>query len=181
MGLSTAERNRRKRDRKKRDKEVERLREEVQSTAHDSGNDEPFDVEVVYVAEPLAVNSGGEEFEALRLWKEHYDAVVTDDENKLDVPYDQRNIGDERNNDNDIDHDVKEGISKRKMREILRPSVAELKRKVQRPDLVEAHDVTAEFPEFLIRLKAVPGTVPVPRHWGRKRKYLQGKVRIHSF
>lgn len=40
---------------------------------------------------------------------------------------------------------------------------------------VEAHDVTAPDPEFLIYLKGVSGTVPVPRHWGRKRKYLQGK------
>ena len=29
-------------------------------------------------------------------------------------------------------------------------------------------------------LKAVPGSVPVPRHWGRKRKYLQGKRGIEK-
>lgn len=66
-------------------------------------------------------------------------------------------------------------LSKRKLREQLRPTVAELKRRVERPDLVEAHDITSPDPEFLIQLKAAPGTVPVPRHWGRKRKYLQGK------
>ena len=47
--------------------------------------------------------------------------------------------------------------------------------RVARPDLVEAHDITAPDPDFLIQLKSVSGTVPVPRHWGRKRKYLQGK------
>ena len=57
----------------------------------------------------------------------------------------------------------------------MRPSVADLKRRVDRPDLVEAHDITAPDPDFLICLKGHPGTVPVPRHWGRKRKYLQGK------
>jgi len=46
---------------------------------------------------------------------------------------------------------------------------------VRRPDLVEAHDVTAEDPDFLIALKGVSHTTPVPFHWGRKRKYLQGK------
>jgi splicing factor 3B subunit 2 len=51
---------------------------------------------------------------------------------------------------------------------------------VSRPDLVEAHDVTAADPEFLLYLKSVPNTVPVPRHWGRKRKYLQGKRGIEK-
>ena len=41
--------------------------------------------------------------------------------------------------------------------------------------MVEAHDISAPDPDFLIQLKSVSGTVPVPRHWGRKRKYLQGK------
>jgi splicing factor 3B subunit 2 len=67
------------------------------------------------------------------------------------------------------------GLSKRKLREMTRPTIAELKRRVQRPDLVEAHDITANEPEFLIQLKSIPNTVPVPSHWGRKRKYLQGK------
>mmetsp|Transcript_24378 Transcript_24378/g.28727 ORF Transcript_24378/g.28727 Transcript_24378/m.28727 type:complete len:632 (-) Transcript_24378:79-1974(-) len=66
-------------------------------------------------------------------------------------------------------------LSKRKMREQSRPTVAELKTRVERADLVEAHDVASRDPDFLLRLKAVPGTVAVPRHWGRKRKYLQGK------
>lgn len=53
--------------------------------------------------------------------------------------------------------------------------MADLKRRVHNSDLVEAHDVTARDPEFLIQLKGVLGSVPVPRRWGRKRKYLQGK------
>ena len=76
-------------------------------------------------------------------------------------------------NDNDANHGI--AFSKRRLREVTRPSVAHLKRQVQRPDLVEAHDITAADPIFLIQLKSIPNTVPVPRHWGRKRKYLQGK------
>lgn len=76
------------------------------------------------------------------------------------------------------DEDGNDGaISKRRMREINRPTVAELKKRVERADLVEAHDVTAPDPDFLLYLKSIAGSVPVPRHWGRKRKYLQGKVR----
>jgi splicing factor 3B subunit 2 len=75
----------------------------------------------------------------------------------------------------DDDDDDEPSMSKRKLRELIRPTVAELKRRVQRPDLVEAHDVTAADPDFLIALKGIPHTTPVPFHWGRKRKYLQGK------
>lgn len=100
-------------------------------------------------------------------------AVVSDD-GKDDE--DGRNEGDSDSDDEDDDEDgTRKSISKRKLRGLIRPSVADLKRRVKRPDLVEAHDVTAADPEFLIALKAIPGTTPVPRHWGRKRKYLQGK------
>jgi splicing factor 3B subunit 2 len=42
-----------------------------------------------------------------------------------------------------------------------------------RPDLVEMWDVTAADPKFLVHLKGYRNTVPVPRHWNQKRKYLQ--------
>ena len=45
----------------------------------------------------------------------------------------------------------------------------------QRPDVVEAHDVTAQDPRLLVHLKAYRNTVPVPTHWCQKRKYLQNK------
>ena len=85
--------------------------------------------------------------------------------------------------DDDDDDDEKENtthLSRKKLRELLRPSIGELKQRVKRPDLVEAHDVTAQDPDFLIEMKGVPGTVPIPRHWGRKRKYLQGKRGIEK-
>ena len=53
-------------------------------------------------------------------------------------------------------------------------SVAELKQRVDRPELVEAHDVAAPDPEFLLYLKSHSKTVPVPKHWSQKRKYLHG-------
>ena len=41
--------------------------------------------------------------------------------------------------------------------------------------MVEVWDVTAQDPKLLVYLKAYRNTVPVPRHWSQKRKYLQGK------
>ena len=71
-------------------------------------------------------------------------------------------------------------ISKRKLKKLTRLSVAELKQLVGRPDVVEMHDVTARDPKLLVQLKAHRNTVPVPRHWCFKRKYLQGKRGIEK-
>lgn len=76
--------------------------------------------------------------------------------------------------------DDKEKLSKRKMKKLTRLSVAELKQLVQRPDVVEMHDVTARDPKLLVQLKAHRNTVQVPRHWCFKRKYLQGKRGIEK-
>lgn len=66
-------------------------------------------------------------------------------------------------------------LSKRKKKMLNRLSVAELKQLVNRPDVVEAHDVASSNPRLLVHLKAYRNTVSVPRHWCQIRKYLQGK------
>lgn len=76
--------------------------------------------------------------------------------------------------------DEKDRLSKRKMKKMTRLSVAELKQLVTRPDVVEMHDVTARDPKLLVQLKSQRNTVPVPRHWCFKRKYLQGKRGIEK-
>jgi len=58
--------------------------------------------------------------------------------------------------------------------------IAVLKSLVDRPDLVEPHDTCAANPYVLMHLKAYRNTVPVPRHWSQKRKYLQGKRGIEK-
>lgn len=78
----------------------------------------------------------------------------------------------------DDDEKVPEGmekLSKRKMKQLTRMSVADLKQRVLHPELVEMHDVTGRDPVLLLHLKSTRNTVPVPRHWCYKRKYLQGK------
>ena len=180
MGLSRAEKNRRKRERKKRQKEEERKwqleKEEAEKASKDKSSKD--EVEIEYVTEaPVDIShiqSGGDDetssslSDVLRKFHERSTVQVTDDEgNKED------GLGDE----DDIAEDDEQAIlSKKKQKLKNRPTVAELKNRVERADLVEAHDVTSADPEFLLFLKAQPGTVPVPRHWGRKRKYLQGKV-----
>ncbi|XP_075044849.1 splicing factor 3B subunit 2 isoform X2 [Mixophyes fleayi] len=88
--------------------------------------------------------------------------------------------------DSDSDSDAEEKrnnapkLSKKKLRRINRFTVAELKQLVSRPDVVEMHDVTAQDPKLLVHLKGTRNSVPVPRHWCFKRKYLQGKRGIEK-
>jgi splicing factor 3B subunit 2 len=209
MGITAAERNRRKRERKKREKE-ERRKQEVadkEAAANRPPKNEDEEIEIEYVSEPIlpppvkeseknsnnipdglppGINENNdkqkEEQEdgiesVLRRFHERAAvasaAVVSDvDEPKAAS---QDNSTTVSSDEEDYDEDDKKPMSKRKLRELTRPSVAELKRRVKRPDLVEAHDITATDPDFLIHLKGISGSVPTPRHWGRKRKYLQGK------
>uniref|UniRef100_A0A1I8FTL6 PSP domain-containing protein n=1 Tax=Macrostomum lignano TaxID=282301 RepID=A0A1I8FTL6_9PLAT len=71
-------------------------------------------------------------------------------------------------------------MSKRKLKKLTRMSVAELKQSVDRPEVVEMHDVCSKDPKLLCLLKAYRNAVAVPRHWCAKRKYLQGKRGIEK-
>src|SRR5690606_41606489 len=46
--------------------------------------------------------------------------------------------------------------------------------------LFRSWDVTARDPTLLVYLKSYRNTIPVPRHWSQKRKYLQGKRGIEK-
>jgi splicing factor 3B subunit 2 len=181
MGLSAAERNKRKRERKKREREEKRKQEEEATKDDDTTSSKDAsqttaadDVEIEYVTEPIL----SEEVEGLRRFRDLVPSVDTTSGGLESSSHKTSSVL-AQDEDDDESYDRTTAMSKRKLREKLRPSVADLKRRVARPELVEAHDVTAADPEFLIELKSVPGTVPVPRNWGRKRKYLQGKVRIY--
>ncbi|XP_064480606.1 splicing factor 3B subunit 2-like isoform X2 [Ornithodoros turicata] len=87
---------------------------------------------------------------------------------------------DEKDDDDLGKMEEKPKLSKRKMKKLSRMSIADLKQKVNRPELVEMHDVTAKDPVLLLHLKSSRNTVPVPRHWCFKRKYLQGKRGIEK-
>jgi len=170
--LSAAERNKRKRERKKREREQQRQPAEAAAPELPA-------VEVEYVSElQLPEDSAEEDLQQiLQRFQSRSAVYVTEDEedgrgvdhNEAAEPVVAPLVDQPLRDDGDAP------LSKRQLKSLLRPSVSQLKQRVSHPELVEAHDVTAPDPEFLIALKATPGTVPVPRHWGRKRKYLQGK------
>ena len=202
MALTTAERNKRKRERKKREraealkkqKQQQLEEEEAAKTKKNSQKDNEDDVqevEIEYVEAPPPENNisndnkGGDDDDqdlqaVMRRFQDRAALVyVTDGEEVANNNNDTTSSSAANNNDmeNLLDEDTTEQqpLSKTKLKAMLRPTVAELKQRSLNPELVEAHDITAPDPDFLIYLKGIPGTVPVPRHWGRKRKYLQGK------
>lgn len=71
-------------------------------------------------------------------------------------------------------------LSKKARRRKNRLGIADLKQLVKRPDVVEIWDTTAADPRTLVFLKSYRNTIPVPRHWCQKRKYLQGKRGIEK-
>lgn len=56
-------------------------------------------------------------------------------------------------------------MSKKQRKLQSRMKIFDLKMNVRRPDLVEAWDATASDPMFLMDMKMVRNSVPVPRHW----------------
>lgn len=78
---------------------------------------------------------------------------------------------DDSDADGDSKHDSK--LSNRKKRQLRRLNVAALKQIVKRPDLVEIHDCSSPDPLFTLHLKSYRNSVPIPRHWAQRRKYLQ--------
>ncbi len=55
--------------------------------------------------------------------------------------------------DDDEKRDGEHKISKRKLKQMTRMTVSELKQRVSHPELVEMHDVTAKDPLLLLHLK----------------------------
>ncbi|CAK5267597.1 unnamed protein product [Mycena citricolor] len=86
---------------------------------------------------------------------------------------------DEMASEGDSDAESKP-LSKKKQRKLSRLTVAELKRLVKKPEVVEWTDVTAADPRLLLHLKSYRNTIPIPIHWSAKRDYLQGKRGIEK-
>uniref|UniRef100_A0A453TDL1 DUF382 domain-containing protein n=1 Tax=Aegilops tauschii subsp. strangulata TaxID=200361 RepID=A0A453TDL1_AEGTS len=64
-------------------------------------------------------------------------------------------------------------LSKKQRKQLRRVKISELRQTCSRPDVVEVWDGNAPDPKLLVCLKSCRNTVPVPRHWCQKRKYLQ--------
>ena len=66
----------------------------------------------------------------------------------------------------------------KKRRRSVRITVEELKSSVtvEEARFVEFHDANAHDPQFLVKLKAMPNTIPVPRHWWQKSLFLKDQI-----
>jgi splicing factor 3B subunit 2 len=90
-------------------------------------------------------------------------------------PDDEDEDGDQADQDGDPTKGTNEPLSRKKKKLLKRLKVAQLKALVKRPDVVEVWDTTAPDPVLLVYMKAYKNSVPVPRHWCQKRKFLQNK------
>ncbi|XP_032872092.1 splicing factor 3B subunit 2, partial [Amblyraja radiata] len=198
--LSKKEKSRKRRNRKKKKKGVRGEENGVKKKAEAvEAMDTDTDVEVEYITEEPEMFDANfiyfkRIFESFRLT----DDVKKDKDKEPDktdklesavvlkkkgFETDLKGSSDDDDLDSDDDAMKKDDLpklSKKKMRRLNRLSVAELKQLVARPDVVEMHDVTAHDPKLLVHLKATRNSVPVPRHWCFKRKYLQGKRGIEK-
>jgi splicing factor 3B subunit 2 len=80
----------------------------------------------------------------------------------------------------DEEEDVGPRISKKKLKQLNKLSIAELKSLVQNPEVVEWYDVSSSDPRLLVQIKAQRNIVPVPTHWSLKREYLSSKRGIEK-
>ena len=190
--------NKKKKKKKNRPEEWARQeleRERRKQEAEEAAKNETPDVEVEYIQEKLDLNVSdplfrtfSRIFEAFKIQdgdedKRKHDPKMPDygihNEELKKVPkmLEEDDMIEEKEEEDD---DGQQKLSKRKLKKLNRLSVAELKQLVIRPDVVEMHDVTAKDPGLLVHLKSIRNTVPVPRHWCFKRKYLQGKRGIEK-
>lgn len=199
FGTSKADKNKRKKQKKKQNRkkrQAEKLlqeskKKEMNGDSKDEGmeTNDDSDVEVEYVPEKITVADLAPQyrtfyrvFEIFKLENKPKEPI------KEETPVVEKTAATKKTDRMDEDDDDqedekkddKEKMSKRKLKKLTRLSVAELKQLVNRPDVVEMHDVTARDPKLLVQLKAHRNTVQVPRHWCFKRKYLQGKRGIEK-
>ncbi|GLD53882.1 splicing factor 3B subunit 2 [Lates japonicus] len=202
--MSKKDKNRRRRNRKKKSKkkralekkeQAEQEQQQQQQQQKKEGGEkekekEP-EVEIEYVTEEPEIYDPNyiffkRIFEAFKLT----DDVKKDKEKEPEKAEKQetavlrkKGFEEEKKDSDESDEEIRPDapkLSKKKLRRMNRLTVAELKQLVARPDVVEMHDVTAQEPKLLVHLKATRNTVPVPRHWCFKRKYLQGKRGIEK-
>ncbi|CAD5232010.1 unnamed protein product [Bursaphelenchus xylophilus] len=184
--------NKKKKESKKKNKSVasEKPKENTENGDKPKEEDD-IEVEVEYVPDELDIPTDDPAFKeftnVLNRFKAVKEEIKTEvvldeprllDSNSIDsfnkAAISEQILQDEMKEKKKEDGDL-ENMSRKKIRLSLQPSIAELKANTTRPDVVEWADVTSRDPHLLVHLKAYRNTVPVPRHWNAKRKYLAGK------
>ncbi|KAF3321499.1 Proline-rich spliceosome-associated family protein isoform 2 [Carex littledalei] len=142
-------------------------------------------VEVEYVPEKAEVDASFlEDFKSVF---EKFSFKETAPISEEDAKKEEASDAAKNKDDSDSDEEEQEGqqkkdgaVSNKKRKLQRRMKIAELKQICSKPDVVEVWDVTASDPKLLVSLKSYRNTVPVPRHWCQKRKFLQGKRGIEK-
>ncbi|KAM1347617.1 hypothetical protein ACFX2H_036527 [Malus domestica] len=182
-----SERRRRRRKQKKNNKASQAPESSAGETDDDvKENNDPQQiieqVQIEYVPEKPELSDGmDEEFRKIFEKFCFQDSVGVEEDKKDESEGAPKKKADSDSEEEEHDTEQKEkGISNKKKKLQRRMKIAELKQICQRPDVVEVWDATAADPKLLVFLKSYRNTVPVPRHWCQKRKFLQGKRGIEK-
>ncbi|GAQ83827.1 splicing factor 3B subunit 2 [Klebsormidium nitens] len=178
-----AEKRQKRREKKKQNKVKAVVEEPAKQQA-----EEPLEkVEIEYVAEkPVIEGAEGYEelLEVFNKFTPSEDTSKADEEAAAAAEEEAKKAKkkeEEEEEEEEEDDEEKEGkMSNKKKKLLKRLKIAELKQLSRRPETVEIWDTTAMDPKLLVYLKAYRNTVPVPRHWSQKRKFLQGKRGIEK-
>ncbi|KAK2383030.1 splicing factor 3B subunit [Trifolium repens] len=181
-----------RRRRRRKQKKINKASKELKANASDDNNDtkpEPQQVveqiEIEYVPEKAELYEGmDEEFKKIFEKFSFSEVTGSEDNDKKDEPAENsitKKKADSDSEEEENDNEPKEkGVSNKKKKLQRRMNIAELKQISSRPDVVEVWDATSADPKLLVFLKSYRNTVPVPRHWCQKRKFLQGKRGIEK-
>ncbi|KAK0607423.1 hypothetical protein LWI29_014753 [Acer saccharum] len=100
------------------------------------------------------------------------DAAGSEKDDKKDES--AQNPDSKKNDDSEDNQQKEKGVcNKKKKLQRRQTKLAQLKQ-ICESDVVKVWDATAADPKLLLFWKAYRNTVPVPRHWCQKRKFLQG-------
>ncbi|KAI8061124.1 hypothetical protein BC940DRAFT_279882 [Gongronella butleri] len=185
----------RKKSKKQKEEELAKQQEEKQKQydQYEKEQDAVDGVEIEYVVKPMSADAIKQEtglddstVDALSHIIKHFQEGPRDsDDEDANVTiadgqqHDENDDNDANASDKDDEND-EAAMSKKKAKQLLRISVAALKQKVTRPEVVDWWDANSQDPELLVALKSYRNTVPVPIHWNQKRKYLQNKRGIEK-
>ncbi|KAI3832001.1 hypothetical protein MKX03_006375 [Papaver bracteatum] len=169
---------------KRRRKQKKNKKQNNNSDDNAKENSDPHQekTEIEYVMENLEF---GDAYAELKSVIEKFNAknaadAEDDDENMDEEEKKVTEKQDDEEEEQDANQNDNGEVSNKKKKLQRRMKIAELKQLCARPDLVEVWDTTAANPKLLVFLKSYRNTVPVPRHWCQKRKFLQGKRGIEK-
>uniref|UniRef100_A0A6M2EY29 DUF382 domain-containing protein n=1 Tax=Populus davidiana TaxID=266767 RepID=A0A6M2EY29_9ROSI len=135
-------------------------------------------VVIEYVPEKAELENGMDEFRNVFEKFNFLQSAGSEENDKKDESIqnaDAKKKTDSDSEEEEEDNEQKEkGVSNKKKKLQRRMKIADLKQICSRPDVVEVWDATSADPKLLVFLKSYRNTVPVPRHWCQKRKFLQG-------